>query len=162
LGRPEAADPAPDHDSDAAAVDAVEVDPRVLARLIRGDQRELDVAVEVADFLPLEQLLGLPALHLGGDLDREVLGREERDAGGSALSGLDARPERARPPVAGVAERGDGAEPRDDDPALSVSQRGTPPRPSPLGRLLARVLLDVLDGLADGLDLLGVLVRDAE
>ncbi len=113
LRRPEAADPGAHDRAAALPVQAVEVDPGVAPSLLGGDERELDLAVEVTELSPVEVLLRIVLLHLAAE-GRRVLARvEERELRRAALTLLETFPEHGHADP----ERGYGAQTRDHDAA---------------------------------------------
>src|SRR5690606_35481792 len=138
------------------AGDLVLAQPGVLEGQRGSDQRELDEAVETPGVSALDVGRHVD-VHLAGDLHAQLGGVEAGDVAdavprlvlpGEELGGADP-------------DRSDGADPGDDDTSHDGC-KGTRPRLWGLYPGLTVLLLvgDELDGVADGADALGFLVRD--
>ena len=149
----QAADAGAEDHAAAAGVFLGEVDARVAHGVDAGDQGELHEAVEPLDVLGVDVAVGRPVVDLAAEADADSPSTSKRSSGrDAALAVADASPEF----VHLAAERGDGANARDDDAAFHAN-------PSGRGGFGAfDGLRDVVDGLSDRLDLLGHVVGDVD
>lgn len=158
----EAADAAAD---DAAAAERVvlrEVDAAIEDGLVGGVEGELREAIEPANRLGLDAVLGLEVLDFAAEADLELGGIEERERRDAAVPGQQAVPVVRH----GVGERIDCTQTGDDDAAAGHRDSQGRGCGYALG-LAAAVLvahghLDMLDRLADGLDLFGLVVGNLD
>src|SRR5207245_1514795 len=105
--------------------------------------RILQIGIEPARVLLVDEVQRVEVPYLAGDARRVAVGIELRDRPHARPSLQERGPELVR----GIADRRERPEPGDDDPS---------------GAHRLRVLLDVLDRVADGHDLLGVLVGNLD
>src|SRR5438552_2385334 len=128
------------------------VDARVVDGLHPGGHAVLQDVVHAAGLLRLDVLADVEVAHRPADAHRECGHVEARHRSDAALPAEDGVPGRLH----GAPDRGHHAKTRYDDTALAHT--------IPVWRLiesgLAAALVDVVDGLVDGGDLLGILVRD--
>ena len=109
--RRDPADRRPDEDPDPRGVEAVQA--RIVPRLLRGGDREEDVAVHPARLLGRHELAGVESAHLRGDPHRVLGGVERLDPPDAA-----ATRDRGIPGRCGIeADRRDRPEAGDDDAA---------------------------------------------
>src|SRR5690606_9555961 len=170
LERADPADPAPDDHADPVAVQAIEVvgEAGILDCLLGDGDGELRESIGPACLLTVEVLLRLEPLHLACEADVEVLGRVELRNGPRPAPAVEQRGPRTRYIVAHGREQPDAGD--DDAVSRSVTRMHHPsPRPVyllhstvPALLALALVLLQVANGIGDGLELLGLLVRDLD
>src|SRR5438067_923293 len=160
LERREPSHSAADDDADPLSQRPVRRQPRVLERELRRGQPELDEQVVAAHLLLVHESSGVESLDLTGDAARQILRVEARDGPYATLAGDRRLPRllRADP------QRGDQPDAGDDDSAFDSvhaslnGSRGSG-KPPAAARLFL-VLVDEVDGVLDGLDVLGFLVRD--
>ena len=150
-----------------------EVDPGVLDGRLGGRQGELREAVQVPRFLDPEPGHRVPVADLAAELDLELGRVEQGQRPDAAPAGAQGRPER----IQAVAQRRDHPHAGDDDAAwmshvasqlitfIGIVDHGLDRRTvrrSTVPLTWSGMLLDVIDRLADGLDLLGLLVGDGD
>ena len=144
----EAADAGADVDADAVGDLRRDLEAGVLHGLVRGGDGEVDEAAHLAGLFFIDEQERVEVLDLGRKADGMAGEIEGLDLSHAALACKQAVPDFG----GGFADPADEAEAGDDDATLLHTLL--------LGRLL--VLFDVVDGVLDGLDLLGVFVGDLD
>ena len=144
-----------------------EFDARILHRGLGSHQCELREAVEVPRLLDPEAGHRVPVTNLPTEVNLELGRVEKGQRPDTAAAGAQRLPERmqAFPQRRDHPHAGDDDAPRMSHVAPNLSIHGiivTYKSAVAAGLLGVRVLLDVIDRLADGLDLLGLLVGDGD
>ena len=119
LDRLQPADARTENHAAAPGVFLREVDARIAHGVDAGDLGELDEAIEALDVLGLDVAVGRPIADFAAEADAVIGHIQPFERTDSALAVADASPELLHL----AAERGDGADTRDDDAAFHASSQ---------------------------------------